>query len=183
MELELEAKALINETEYKHLLNKYPINETVIQTNYYFETKDEYFKNLHSALRVREKYNKYELTLKIRTPQGSIEHNFPIEKEIFDSMLQTKKLPKVIKHLIEDDLFLDQLDIIKTTRSSFDYLDHIVEVDYNDFDVATDFEIEIESDSIKLAKSTMNSLLKENNIPFQKSTTKIARCKKYKSKK
>lgn len=181
MTLELEQKALITEQQHDSLLNKYEIIDTKVQTNIYFETEDDYFKTLSSALRVRIIDNKYQLTLKIKAAQaGHTEYNYEIERSELENMMQTKQVPKQLSHMITKGILLTRHAIITTERKTFNYLDHIVELDKTDFGDNIDYEIEIESTDFSRATKTMDALLKENEIEFKPGCSKIKRYYQYK---
>src|SRR5699024_11542022 len=64
-EIEIEYKTLLTKNEYNILLNALPFSsETIMQTNHYFETDDFKIERHHSALRIRNKGQRYTLTLK-----------------------------------------------------------------------------------------------------------------------
>ncbi len=180
MILELEQKALITKQEHDYLLNKYEITSTKVQTNIYFETDDDYFKTLSSALRVRVIGDTLQLTLKIKAAQtGHTEYNYDFTKLELEEMMTTHKLPKQLHSIVDKNILLTKHAIITTERKTFNYMDHIVELDKSDFGSTVDYEIEVESTDLHLAKNTMNSLLIENNIEFKEGCSKIKRYFEY----
>lgn len=172
---EFEAKCLIDQDSYNNIINNENIISSVTQTNYYFDNNDQ-LKNNHQALRIRVKDHDYELTLKTKTANGNIETNINIDEEVFNQAITSHTLDqKLCDELQIDICIFNSLKVIKTTRSSFNFLDHIVELDFNTFNQTHDYEIEIESTSLELANQTLESLLDKYKITKQTSAPKIAR--------
>ena len=172
---EFEDKCLINESDYYNIISNEKIISSVTQTNYYFDNKD-YLKDNNMALRIREKDSIYELTLKTKTNNGNVEKNIDIDVNIFNNMINNHVLDKQLCEQLEIPIStFNSLKVIKTTRSSFNFNDHIVEVDFNTFNQTHDYEIEIESSSLEVANSVLNQLLDKYNITKQDSAPKIAR--------
>lgn len=172
---EFEAKCLINENDYNNIINNENIISRVTQTNYYFDN-DDYLKDNNMALRIRKKDNTYELTLKTKTENGNVEKNIDIDVDTFNNMVNNHVLDKVLCDQLEISIStFNSLKVIKTTRSSFNFNNHIIEVDFNTFDQAYDYEIEIESSCLELAYDVLNQLLDKYNITKLDSAPKIAR--------
>lgn len=165
--------------EYKAIHKKYNLVCQIKQINYYFETKDQYFKNSNSALRVRIIDDSIELTLKIKTSDGSIEHNFIIEDSIFNDMMSAFTVPNQLLDLIHDDIIIDQIIKIETTRSVISFRDYKVEVDLTNFGTTIDYEIEVEAETMCKAQEILDIFLSDNDIVFTNSSPKIARYFKY----
>ncbi len=181
MILELEQKAKLTKQEHDLLLSKYDIIKTIEQTDIYFDTMDDYFKTLSSALRVRMIDDKLQLTLKIKAAQsGHTEYNYDIEVDVLEDMLKKQKLPKQLHDIADKHITLTKVSKIVTTRKVFNFSDHQVELDETNFGDVTDYEVEIESTDLNRAAKVMNSLLNENNITFSESCSKIKRYFEYK---
>ncbi len=177
MVLEIEQKALITKEEHDRLVQEHQVIKTIEQSNIYFDTDEDYFKTLSSALRVRKIEDKYELTLKIKAAQngGHTEHNFEIDRETLDYMIHEQRVPHQLYNIVDKHLILTKHAIIVTERKLINFDNHIVELDLTDFGNKIDYEIEIESEDLNTATSTMDKFLKENNIEFRKSSSKIKR--------
>lgn len=87
-QIENELKILITENTYRHLakLANDKGGKTVVQTNYYFDTADFFMYRHKKALRIREKNQKYVLTLKTgRRKDGSYqtsdEYNYSLTED------------------------------------------------------------------------------------------------------
>lgn len=179
MYLEFEKKGLITKEVYEKILKNNVVSSETFQTNYYFETADDYFKNNHSALRVRLTDNYCELTLKIRNDLSNIEYNHPITDEAFFNLINTFKIPNVILPYIDTDVTLNKMISFETKRSVIDYKDHKIEIDLTDFGSTIDYEIEVEGENMKVATKIFNAFIKDNNIEVSPSRAKIARYFEY----
>ena len=62
--LEYEKKLLLTKSEYDHLVEKYPSDET-IHENYYYDTDDLQYNAIGITYRIRKKNGEYEATKKI----------------------------------------------------------------------------------------------------------------------
>lgn len=175
MYLEFEKKGLITKQDYDKVLKNNTISSETFQTNYYFETEDDYFKKNHSALRVRLTDEYCELTLKIRNDLSNIEYNHNIDDETFFHLINNFDIPKVILTYIDEDVELAKIISFETKRSVIEYKDHKIEVDLTDFGSNIDYEIEVEGENMKMATKIFNAFLKENKIEYRESKPKIAR--------
>ena len=83
--IEIEAKVLIDEKSYQKVKEHYKkyVTSQYTQTNYYIDTTDFELRNKGIGLRIREKNNKYELTLKTPLSEGLLEKTDPITQEQF----------------------------------------------------------------------------------------------------
>lgn len=179
MTLEHEAKALINESEFTALMNKLNPPLKSSQVNYYFETRDQYFKNNRSALRVRVIDKNYELTLKINNGDHNIEHNFDIDYLVFDKMINLGQLPHEVLRILNLNLVLFQVVVIETNRYTYRYLDHMIELDHSKFLNTIDFELEVEAESLTKASEVLNAFCEEYQLNPMPSKAKIARYFEY----
>jgi len=177
--LEFEKKGLITKVVYEKIIKNNVVSSETFQTNYYFETSDDYFKNNHSALRVRLTDSYCELTLKIRNNLSNIEYNHPITDEAFFNLINTFKIPDVILPYIDADVTLSKVISFETKRSVINYKDHKIEIDLTNFGAQTDYEIEVEGENMKVATKIFNAFVKDNNIKVSTSRDKIARYFEY----
>lgn len=173
--LECEAKGLISQNDFEKILKNNEVDKIINQTNYYFDNNDQ-LKNLHMALRIREKNNSYEITTKKQTKNGMIETNIPITKEVLKLILST--------HCIEDDLVsklnlpfseFNTIKEIKTKRYVILFNNYHIEVDKSTFKDTIDYEIEVEAKNLEIANLALNDFCKENDISIKPSQAKIAR--------
>lgn len=176
MEMEYEAKALIDEKQFEELLKTLPISQVKEQTNVYFETKDEYFKQRNSALRMRSVNDTFKLMLKVREEHGNEEYNFPITRQEYSHAVMTGKVD-LSKFKLPFGLELSSFETITmhTTRYVCIWNHHTIEIDKTEMGLVTDFEIEVEAESMDQANDIMASFCKHFNLRIKKSYPKIAR--------
>lgn len=178
MNYEYEAKALINIDDYNKLLSQYEINSSIYQVNTYFETKDNWFREHKSALRIRKiGSNPAILTLKIQIEDGNEEYDYELSQNQYTKLMDNLIPPNFTFPITIPKL--DQKVVISTTRKVFTYLKHNIELDESNFNGTTDYEIEIEANSISIANDIMDTLAQENKITINSSCPKIARYFKY----
>lgn len=173
--LECEAKALINEEDYQTIINQCHVSKTYTQINHYLDTNN-YFKDHHQALRIRQKNNLNELTLKTKTPTGNIEQTIKLTDDIVNQILLTKTLPDQLKEQLQ--LKVDSFDHIKTittTRSVIPFNGVNIELDKSTFNQTIDYELEIEAQNLTTAQQLLTMFCEQHNINPQPSMPKIAR--------
>lgn len=160
MYLEFEKKGLLTKSEYDAILKNNDVVGEIIQTNYYFETSDNYFKNNNSALRVRLTDNHCELTLKIRNNLSNIEYNHEIDDHLFFDMINNLKMPEIMNRYIDSDVVLDSVIKMVTKRSIIIYNGSKIEIDKTDFGNIIDYEVEVEGKNMKEASNVFDEFFK-----------------------
>jgi uncharacterized protein YjbK len=181
-EIEIEFKNLLTKEEYDQLIAYFQLKETesILQTNYYFETDSFHLKELGSALRIREKNNQIIFTLKTPADIGLLETSEVISKEMFQSCINGKvQIPKNIElqltkmHIpIKDLKFVGQL---QTYRLKKHYQECLIVLDHSLYLQTEDFELELETMDFEHGQRVFLQLLAENNIPKRKTKNKIQR--------
>lgn len=137
--IEYERKCLISESKYNEILNtmKYKYrSETVLQTNYYYDTSDFLLLQKNETLRVRKKNEKLTVQYKHSKRQDG---STRVCKELAYSILE---IPETL-HLSNKQCVL--LGSLETLRTNFYIEDFKISLDANKYFNITDFEIEIES--------------------------------------
>ena len=134
-EKEHELKMMLTKDEHHlllHLLDKL-IVESGLQTNYYYDTRDEVMRKRNVTVRVRQKNNKLIGTVKrhLDTDNCSIEEHFQVDT-----------LPRVI---MWDSMPLWLKGSLQTERKIFQVCDGIIlMLDMNQYLGTVDYELEIE---------------------------------------
>ncbi|WP_058308130.1 CYTH domain-containing protein [Gracilibacillus massiliensis] len=183
-EIEIEFKNLLTEEEYQQLVNHfYSSNSTeMIQKNHYFETADFQIKKHHAALRIREKENTYQLTLKQPNPHGpgllethadltsseaklSLEGNF-VEKE---------EIEKALNNMGISHTDLKYGGMLQTYRIESNYKDTMIVLDKSEYNGHTDYELELEAHDEAYGLKIFQEILSNHNIPKRKTANKIER--------
>jgi uncharacterized protein YjbK len=181
-EIEIEFKNMLTRSEYETLLQKFDINENQIfmQENHYFDTADFALKELQSALRIREKRNHYELTLKQPASTGLLETTQIISAEEASLAIQYGKLPKGIIYNRIVDLGipfsnLEYFGSLVTKRVEFSYRNGLLVLDHSYYLNTEDFEVEFEVDNYQAGQQIFSEFLQELSIPERKTNNKIQR--------
>lgn len=180
-QIEIEFKNLLTQTEYHHLQQYFKIEQSQIkkQINHYFDTKDFSLKTASSALRIREKGNRYELTLKQPAEVGLLETNQTLSHHEAQAMFKNAQLPEgPVKSILDSTDIDDQLEYfgsLTTYRSEIDYQGGLLVFDHSLYLNVEDFEVEYEVTSEECGKQIFKQLLESMNIPFRKTDNKVRR--------
>lgn len=172
--IEFEAKALLKKKDYEKLINSYP-EKIYSQTNYYIDYNDLSLSK-HFGLRIRQKENIFELTIKIKNKDNNLEINQKISKQQFNNFKENNIFPKgeVLTKLNEFNVNIQLLKIFSymtTYRKDIKYQNSLISIDKSEYNNLIDYEIECESSSKENASKILMLFLKENGIEFNSNTT------------
>ena len=169
--IEIEAKVLLLKDEYEKIIEKLNLSKyrKIKQTNHYIDTPDRYLKKNGIALRIREKDEEFELTLKTPLSEGLLEKNENISWRDFEKLEENnffpegniKKFLSILGVKVED---LRVLTSLCTERISVEYEGCEIALDKNTYSDIIDYELEVESSSMDRAKEEVRSILSECNI-------------------
>jgi uncharacterized protein YjbK len=180
--IEIEFKNLLKKVEYETLLKAFQVEEKAafIQTNHYFDTPEFTLKDKGSALRIREKYNSFEMTLKQPADIGLLETTQVLSANDFQLAIEYHEFPKGI---VQDRL--EQLKVIvnnieyfgslTTRRVEFPYKNGLLVLDHSHYLDTEDYEIEYEVEDFQQGQIVFQELLKQYEIPIRITPNKIAR--------
>lgn len=169
--IEIEAKALVSQDDYRKLAKLFPDSPRYTQTNHYIDSDERILFKEGIALRIREKNDQYELTLKTPLSQGLLEKNCVITKQQFDDFKEKGVFPKG-----DTSRFLTMLDIdiatlkiltsLTTDRIDVEYKGGLLSIDRNCYSGKTDYEVEFEYNNLGGAKKVLSDLFEENGIAY-----------------
>lgn len=169
--IEIEAKVLLLKDEYETIIEKLNLSRyrKIRQTNHYIDTPDRFLKKNGIALRIREKEEDFELTLKTPLSEGLLEKNESISWRDFENLNQKHVFPEgnIKKFLSILGVNVEELKILTslcTERISVDYETFGLALDKNTYSDIVDYELEIESSSMEHAQEEMENILKSCNI-------------------
>lgn len=181
-QIEIEYKNLLSKEEYELLLDYFKVEKSQIkkQINHYFDSAGFALKNLRSALRIREKGDKYELTLKQPAEVGLLETNQVLTAEEAKLLLRNGSLPNgpVKSALLIAGVDVDALEFfgtLTTNRVELEYKGGLLVFDHSQYLNVEDFELEYEVTQPELGKANFQQLLLNMNIPIRKTDNKIQR--------
>ncbi|WP_243291363.1 CYTH domain-containing protein [Bacillus sp. FJAT-47783] len=182
-EIEIEFKNLLTKEEFLKLTHYFHLNDSsfVTQHNHYFDTKDFSLKKLGAALRIREKKDRFTLTLKQPAQVGLLEtHQLLSEKEV-EQAIQHSILPatgEVIHQLSKLHIKAEDLQFfgtLTTDRAEVLLEEGLIVLDHSRYLKKEDFEIEFEVQDEELGKKRFRSLLQSFHIPIRHTDNKIKR--------
>ena len=179
--IEIEAKALVSKADYEKLALKYKNYGAYIQVNHYIDSMDGILSKEKLALRIRERDNHFEMTLKVPLSQGLLEKNCTWNKETFVNFRDNGVFPDgdIKKMLNMLDIHTKSLKIITsltTERIDVPYENGKLSIDKNTYSGMNDHEIELEHNNEGDAEKYLEQLLKENAIPYAlNKKSKVAR--------
>jgi uncharacterized protein YjbK len=174
--IEIEAKALINEQEYNNLIEALKDSDFTVfdQTNYYVETKNFDLKKLGLGLRVRDINGKYVLTLKAPMSEGLLEKEETISEDQFQLFEKKNIFPEcsLKDFIIMLGFEIKKLKILaklRTHRTQVELDDgkHILCVDKNEYNNLVDYELELEGNSLGKAKTRLEQFCIEHEIEYK----------------
>lgn len=180
-EIEIEFKNLLTKAEFLKLKRHFQLLEQdfIKQVNFYFDTNSFDLKNNDSALRVRQKNGRYELTLKQPAEIGLFETNETITEQNFLHIKKTGQLPEGKVKYYFDKLKLNSELIyfgqLTTFRAETNYRDGLIAIDKSNYLNKTDYELEYEVTDVKLGKQHFEKLLQNLAIPKRQTDNKIMR--------
>lgn len=162
--IEYERRCMLTKEEHQMILDclKNLKCKNIDITNTYYDTDNLKLTHQGILLRLRNSNEeKFELTLKISKPLGDIEHNIKLNKEEYDkyekehTLLIPKELLKYTRYLKVSDNILIKKCVLKTKRKEIKISDYLIVIDENYYNGITDYNIEIEANSMKQAKKIM----------------------------
>ncbi|MBU8877478.1 CYTH domain-containing protein [Bacillus sp. FJAT-29790] len=180
--IEIEFKNIITKHEFIKLIDHFQLNDNdfFIQENHYFDTADFSLKENGCALRIRQKNDNYELTLKQPHQDGLLETNEALNAGSAEEMFQNGKLSnETIRTLIEkmhiNPNAIQYFGSLTTKRAEIEYKQGLVVLDNSFYLNKEDFEIEYEVSNRKKGQSIFAALLLQLEIPIRETENKIKR--------
>lgn len=180
-EIEIEYKMLLTKTEFELLLSNIPFpKEGEKQINHYFDTKCFSLQKKLCALRIREKDNSYQLTLKEPNTIGLLETHDTLSKKdalswLDGNIIEQKHVGKQLNTL---DVLSENLlyyGSLTTVRREINDQNVIFVLDYNTFNGYSDYEFELEAPNENIGSKTFKNILTEHSIIIKDTPNKIQR--------
>ncbi len=173
--IEIEAKMLVNEDEYKKLLKHFNVstNEVIVQTNHYIDSEDHELRKLGFALRIREKKDEFELTLKTPLSEGLLEKNEIITRNDYLTFKERDVFPNgsIRNFLLMLGIKVFNLKIqasLTTERFNVQYgPDSLLSIDKNIYGDKIDYEVEMEDTGLENAQNNLKDICNETNIEYR----------------
>lgn len=175
--IEIEAKVLITKEDYEKIIHKYEdeIAKEYDQTNYYIDTPSFSLKKEGIGLRIRLSQGLYQLTLKVPMAEGLLEKDQKISFEDYKKFKKEKFFPegnvkefvKMLGYDPNDLIILTKLITHRIEIDDEDYATKNISIDKNDYNGITDYEIELEGESMQNTKDALKTICEECKIPYK----------------
>ncbi|WP_071459162.1 CYTH domain-containing protein [Bacillus massilinigeriensis] len=180
--IEIEFKNILLPEEFATLQSYFSINQEDFQTqvNHYFDTRDFHLKNSNSALRIRQKGNHMEITLKQPAEVGLLEINQDInstelEQMLFSAIIPDGPVKDALLELLPSSGHLVCFGSLKTFRAEKHYNNGLIVLDYSTYLGHDDYELEYEVTDEREGAKNFRELLEKLHIPLRKTDNKIKR--------
>lgn len=178
--IEIEFKNLLTVSEFETLLKKFHLSEEdfFYQANHYYDTIDFKLKSLKSALRIREKNGKFELTLKTPTEDniGLLEINQNLAS--IPANLGEITTGAVVAKLNSMGISTSELrtfGTLATYRTEFHYKSGLLVLDKSEYLGVTDYEVEFEVPEYTQGEVDFKNFLHEVRIERRETKNKVRR--------
>ncbi|MED3551573.1 CYTH domain-containing protein [Cytobacillus praedii] len=180
--IEIEFKNLLTKQEFEKLVNHFKLKDTdfFTQENHYFDTPDFALKEQGSALRIRKKGEKYEITLKQPYQDALLETNESLEplaaEKIFETgTIRNETIKGLIKKMNIDPDRIQYFGSLSTKRAEVEYENGLIVIDNSFYLNIEDFELEYEVSNRNDGQKKFSALLEQLVIPVRKTENKIKR--------
>jgi len=185
-EKEIEFKNLLTKQEFELLISFFQVEQKDFhsQTNYYFDTQDNFFKNNRMGFRLRVLETHNELTLKQPLEEHVMEENtIQVSDQERDAIIKQASFPSIpFFKLFNLTSPLITIGSLQTNRVQIPFENGSLFLDHSIYSQTEDFEVEYESSDVKYGKKVFLELLDAHNIPIRHTDKKIARLVKYNTK-
>ncbi|WP_442599194.1 CYTH domain-containing protein [Neobacillus sp. D3-1R] len=187
--IEIEFKNELTKVEYEKLKDHFRLDysQFFLQTNHYFDTVRFSLKEKGSALRIRQKANSYELTLKQPYQDGLLETNQVLTEAEAKEAIENNQIPggHVSELISEMQIDVNQIQFfgtLTTKRAEWEYEKGLLVLDYSTYLNTDDYELEYEVNDREKGQVVFHTLLNSLQIPIRKTDNKIKRfyLRKYK---
>lgn len=176
---EAEFKTLLTKEEYDKLLTMFDGNKFDHQTNHYFDTIRFSLKAIDASLRVKERDDVLELTLKKKKGYQIVEYKEPLTQEEFNGLKETgyienDKIRSETASIIQNQKVQNYLSL-STNRMYLPFKNGILFIDESTYLGEIDYELEYQATSYHEGKKEFISLIAELAIQYKKAEKKIKR--------
>lgn len=182
-EKEIEFKNLLTKDEFEQMLAHFQVDsdDFYTQTNYYFDTSSNYFKEKKMGFRLRVIDNKNELTLKVPEKEHIMnETTYLLTDSEKEEILQNFHFPDIpIINQIKNEGTLTCIGSMQTNRANKTFENGMLFFDHSLYSQTEDFEVEYECDNVENGKKVFVNLLESLQIPIRSADKKIARLINY----
>ncbi|WP_050182749.1 CYTH domain-containing protein [Domibacillus robiginosus] len=176
-EIEIEFKCVVTKAQFDDLVAAFNPEPFRHQSNHYFDTIDFLLKEAGSALRIREKGGRAEMTLKEPAETGLLESTVSLSQdEVKDALSGSLPHNKVINRAAEraGSARFVHFGTLSTTRAEMTYKDGLLVFDHSTYLGQEDYEIEYEAKDAS-GEDVFHQLLTKYGIDYKPAENKIRR--------
>ena len=180
--IEIEFKNLLSIEEFNRMISYFQLSDDHFfrQINHYFDTEDFALKNLGCALRIREKKEHFEMTLKQPHPDGLLETTQTLTAKEANALLNGGLFMEGVVEAQIESLGIDVTNLayfgsLTTDRTELSYQNGLLVLDFSSYLNTKDYEVEYEVSNREQGEPIFISLLTELNIPLRKTSNKTQR--------
>ena len=181
-QIEIEYKILISEDIYNHIVEDYQemIDREYVQVNHYL--MHPILDELKYMVRIRDKDDRYELTLKRPNIIGRLEMNLDIDLQTRQMILNHQEVNNeifdILKELKISIKDIDTSHYLKTKRIDVKLDEGMLSIDKNEYEDYTDYEIEFEVSDSKIGFSKFIEIIKPYHLDYSNNCdSKVKRMK------
>lgn len=162
--IEIEYKLLVSKENFDKLSELYPNKQFIKQTNTYYDTPNNDLREKHCAMRIREKNNKFMITLKVPASSGHEEYECYVNENSIHAINQSE-IRKILDELnISHDILVigectTYRAVVKTDKAELCF-------DINEYNNITDYEIEYEQTCDHDGVTEFNKILSQVNLVY-----------------
>lgn len=178
--IEIEFKTGLTSEKYHELLKRFKLENNIFkQINHYFDTDDYILNQKKIVLRIRQKNDRFKVTLKSQSEQGAFESHV---------LLHPDQAKNMIKNGFNTKDFFEDLDYFVTFKVSLDnyrvstpYEGGVLFLDRCDYCNVIDYEVEYEVDDYHLGQKLFEKFLNENGIvqmPTKRKSERAFTCRR-----
>lgn len=177
---EIEFKNLLTQEEFDQLCRGFGISKKDfhLQTNTYFDTPDNQFRDAFIGFRLRVLEERNELTLKSpgENVHTMIETTHLISSSERNEILLSGEIkPRIYSEFQQLPELLVAFGTLRTERAEIPYQNGLLVLDRSDYLEHTDYEMEFEVTDLAKGRQSFNKLLEIYQIPKRQTLKKIAR--------
>lgn len=153
--IENEFKTMLSAGQYERLLNEFSWNDTIFQTNYYYDTDDLELSERRITVRVREIDGEFFLQMKL--PTGKDFSRVELSKKL--ETLPEKLSGKVLSEMSGEDIpDVKRLGKLFTKRLVKGFGGAEIDLDMSEYFEKTDYEVEIEFTDEEKAREILKKI-------------------------
>ncbi|MCR4698698.1 MAG: CYTH domain-containing protein [Bacilli bacterium] len=174
--IEIEAKVLLSKENYDRLVKelRFP-TVSLVQTNYYLDSRTQVLKKYGMILRIRESGQKFVFTLKAPLSEGLLEKNQALTREQAEDLIDRNIFPKGDIRNFLDILQINAEELLvlatlTTFRKETEYKDSVLDISQNSYGDHLDYELECDSDSAIHSQEILKEVCEKYGIEYSLNT-------------